>query len=286
MAGLRCFNDTCVDLAVVLTLATVCILVYDTFMKYFSVLFFALACIGAGCATTVAPRPVPVPIPAPVPGPVACTMEAKQCPDGSYVGRTGPKCEFTPCPTIQPSSTEGRVCSGSSDKSCGSGYECSQDCGPPVARESDPTPGYSCHIAGKPRMCPICLASNTMIATPEGEVNVKNMNSGMRVWTLNAHGDRVAGTVIRISSTSVPKMHQVVHLVLSNQRQVWVSPGHPTVSGSPVGDLRPGDAYDGATVVSVDQVPYWDDRTYDLLTDGATGAYWANGILLGSTLLR
>lgn len=29
--------------------------------------------------------------------PVACTMDAKQCPDGSYVGRTGPKCEFI-CP--------------------------------------------------------------------------------------------------------------------------------------------------------------------------------------------
>ncbi len=31
--------------------------------------------------------------------PVACTMEAKLCPDGSYVGRTGPKCEFTACPS-------------------------------------------------------------------------------------------------------------------------------------------------------------------------------------------
>lgn len=29
---------------------------------------------------------------------VMCTMEAKQCPDGSYVGRTGPSCEFAPCP--------------------------------------------------------------------------------------------------------------------------------------------------------------------------------------------
>lgn len=29
---------------------------------------------------------------------VYCTREALQCPDGSYVGRTGPKCEFTPCP--------------------------------------------------------------------------------------------------------------------------------------------------------------------------------------------
>lgn len=32
--------------------------------------------------------------------PVACTMEAKQCSDGSYVGRTGPKCEFAACPAV------------------------------------------------------------------------------------------------------------------------------------------------------------------------------------------
>lgn len=31
-------------------------------------------------------------------GMVACTEEAKECPDGSYVGRTGPKCEFEACP--------------------------------------------------------------------------------------------------------------------------------------------------------------------------------------------
>jgi hypothetical protein len=28
---------------------------------------------------------------------VACTMDAKQCPDGSYVGRTGPSCQFESC---------------------------------------------------------------------------------------------------------------------------------------------------------------------------------------------
>ena len=30
--------------------------------------------------------------------PVACTMEAKICSDGSSFGRTGPKCEFALCP--------------------------------------------------------------------------------------------------------------------------------------------------------------------------------------------
>jgi len=29
--------------------------------------------------------------------PVACTMEARMCPDGSFVGRSGPNCEFK-CP--------------------------------------------------------------------------------------------------------------------------------------------------------------------------------------------
>ncbi|MFA6099321.1 MAG: TspO/MBR family protein [Patescibacteria group bacterium] len=32
-------------------------------------------------------------------GGVACTMEAKLCPDGSAVGRTGPNCEFAACPS-------------------------------------------------------------------------------------------------------------------------------------------------------------------------------------------
>jgi plastocyanin len=29
---------------------------------------------------------------------VACTSDAKQCPDGSSVGRVAPNCEFAPCP--------------------------------------------------------------------------------------------------------------------------------------------------------------------------------------------
>jgi hypothetical protein len=29
---------------------------------------------------------------------IACTMDAKICPDGSGVGRSGPNCEFAPCP--------------------------------------------------------------------------------------------------------------------------------------------------------------------------------------------
>lgn len=39
-------------------------------------------------------------VPLPPVAPVVCTMDAKECPDGSFVGRTGPRCEFAACPGV------------------------------------------------------------------------------------------------------------------------------------------------------------------------------------------
>lgn len=55
--------------------------------------------------------PVPMPsvdleIP---PGEAMCTQEAMACPDGSYVSRTGPNCEFAPCPGSEGSAVDGSV---------------------------------------------------------------------------------------------------------------------------------------------------------------------------------
>ncbi len=49
---------------------------------------------------------------------VFCTQEAKQCPDGSYVGRSGPKCEFAKCPD------KVTVCGGIAGLKCPTGYNC------------------------------------------------------------------------------------------------------------------------------------------------------------------
>ncbi|MFH0834776.1 MAG: hypothetical protein V1881_00335 [Candidatus Micrarchaeota archaeon] len=59
-------------------------------------------CWTAYVATQLAFAPpfVPSPTPSASPSPIACTMEAETCPDGSSVGRTGPNCEFAPCPSI------------------------------------------------------------------------------------------------------------------------------------------------------------------------------------------
>lgn len=37
---------------------------------------------------------------------VFCTLDAQVCPDGSYVGRVPPSCEFAPCPEADASEQE------------------------------------------------------------------------------------------------------------------------------------------------------------------------------------
>ncbi len=137
---------------------------------------------------------------------------------------------------------------------------------------------------GEPLNCPICLARGVVISTPNGPVAVQDVRVGMTVWTTDRTGHRVRATVLRIGRTPVPATHMVVRLVLADGRTVLVSPGHPTPDGSRVGDLRAGQSFEGTRVVSARRVAYAGGFTYDLLPSGATGTYFANGVLLGSTL--
>ena len=134
--------------------------------------------------------------------------------------------------------------------------------------------------------CPICLAASTLIATPRGPVLVTDLRVGMVVWTQAADGSRVAAAVVAVGSMEAPPGHEMVHVVLADGRELLVSPGHQTADGRAIGSLRAGDALDGSTVVSADRVPYTGGKTYDILPAGATGHYWANGILMSSTLVQ
>jgi hypothetical protein len=80
-----------------------------------------------------------------------------------------------------------------------------------------------------------------------------------------------------------PPGHFVVHLVLADGRSVYASPSHPTADGRRIGALRPGDPLDGGLVMATHLVPYVGD-TWDLLPAGSAHVYWADGILLKSTL--
>ena len=136
-----------------------------------------------------------------------------------------------------------------------------------------------------PPACPICLAASTLIATPNGSVRVTDVRVGTIVWTQAVDGSRVAVPVVEVGSMDAPIGHHMVHLVLADGRQLLVSPGHRTADGRQAGDLRAGDQLDGSTITTWELVPYAGGRTYDLLPAGATGFYWANGILLSSTLI-
>jgi len=133
-------------------------------------------------------------------------------------------------------------------------------------------------------ICPKCLAADTRIDTPDGWVLVQTVKPGDRVWTLDAMGHRVSVLVLKTSATPVSLEHRVVHLVLSDGREVWVSPGHPTADGRTVRELEANGTYDGSQIKSSELIPYQQHQTYDLLPAGNTGFYWANGILLASTL--
>jgi hypothetical protein len=130
----------------------------------------------------------------------------------------------------------------------------------------------------------ICLSFDTLISTPEGNVPITDLRPGMSVFTLDMDGNKAIMPIELVSKVSVPDSHIVCHLILSDGRELFVSGGHPTADDREISVLNPGDILDGAKLTSTEKVKYSGGYTYDLLPAGDTGIYWANGVLLGSTL--
>lgn len=137
--------------------------------------------------------------------------------------------------------------------------------------------------AGLRLNCPICLAGNVRIATPDGEIPIAEIDVGMPVWTLDPSGRRVRAVVLQTGHMQAPLGHVVVRLELSDGRTVVASPGHPLLGGGTIGGLALGDRYDGAVVTGATLVPFA-GTTRDLLPSGPSGIYFANGVPLRSTL--
>ncbi len=132
--------------------------------------------------------------------------------------------------------------------------------------------------------CPICLAKGTFIDTPNGAVPVEALQSGDPIWTMDAAGNRVSSAVMQVSHAPAPAAHMVMHIVLADGLELYASPSHPTADGRALGDIAVGNELNGARVITADLVNYTYRYTYDVLPSGDTGVYWANGILLMSTL--
>jgi hypothetical protein len=134
--------------------------------------------------------------------------------------------------------------------------------------------------------CPICLEAGTSIATPYGDVTIALIRAGDVVWTTDSAGRRVPGVVERVVRRPTPGPHLMLQLVLSDGRRLLAAGAHPAADGTYLRQLQPGQGYDGATIISANWVTSTASATFDILPAGPTGTYWANDVLIGSTLER
>jgi hypothetical protein len=113
---------------------------------------------------------------------------------------------------------------------------------------------------------------------------IKNLKSGDLVWTVDRFGHRVKAVIVQKTKRIVSKDHKMAHIVLEDGRELIVSPGHPTIDNEEIGGLKVGQILDKSQIVSIQIMSYKEKYTYDILPSGDTGGYWANNILIGSTL--
>jgi hypothetical protein len=97
------------------------------------------------------------------------------------------------------------------------------------------------------------------------------------------HGSVAAVPVLAIGRIPA-RHHSVQRVVLETGQILEISSPHPTADGRTFGDLRAGDSLDGVAIRDVRTVPYAHPFTYDILPESESGAYFAGGVLVGSTL--
>ncbi len=147
----------------------------------------------------------------------------------------------------------------------------------PKGTECSGLPAYGCFPTGCP--VPICCSYNTRIKTAGIEKNI----SDIKEKDLVISDENKPVNVIKTSKVEV-KNHNVLKITLNDATILELSPGHPTSDGRTVKDLMVGDKIDNRMVIETRLIPYKYKYTYDILPDSKSGNYYANGVLIGSTL--
>jgi hypothetical protein len=127
-----------------------------------------------------------------------------------------------------------------------------------------------------------CASPDTPIATPHGERRIAELRAGDLVYSVDGEEIR-AVPIVRVNRTPVVG-HHVLRVTFENGRFIEMTAGHPLADGRPLSALSPGSELMGSAVASVTRVAYNHTATYDILPDSTTGAYFASGVLIGSTL--
>ena len=132
-----------------------------------------------------------------------------------------------------------------------------------------------------------CLPPSAKISTPIGETPINKLKQGDTVWTVNKKGEKIAVPIRLTNKVKVADTHQMVRIEMADGRKLQVTPGHPSaIVQKTIGEFEIGDTIDGSVIIKKSYIAYKEQYTYDILPQGETGFYWANGILIGSTLTQ
>lgn len=216
------------------------------------------------------------------PPPVCCNgfiiRQNDRCPIGFFPSFCSPNSRNPVkvcCPTSTSSSSSSGNCTpvGSCRGPDGTILPC------PEGTVCSAQPVYQCYPNGCPY--PICLSPDTRIKTNTIQKRVADIKEGDLVLTDNEKPVKV----LKTNKVEV-KNHKILKVTLNDATVLEVSPGHPTADGRLFKDLKWGDSLDKRLVVEIKQILYNYKYTYDILPDSSTGNYYANGVLIGSTLKK
>lgn len=137
---------------------------------------------------------------------------------------------------------------------------------------------------GTPNRCR-CLPGSTQILTSVGNVPIDQLKENDKVLSINSKGEKVEMRIKMVNKVEIVGAHSMVLIELKDGRKLQVSPGHPSsIANKNLGEFIVGEKLEGVSIVKITDISYAEPFTFDILPEGDTGFYWANGILIGSTL--
>lgn len=206
--------------------------------------------------------------------PFNCGSCGNGCDGDQPFCRSG-ECSDPPCDGVQCGA--GTSCCG--NECCGAGQLCCDvTVGPSITGCFDPEFG-TCPTGC---MACVCASPDTPIATPSGERAIAELAVGDLVYSVDDNQIR-AVPIVMVNRVPV-EHHRVLRVTFADGAEFEISGGHPTADGRLLSELFVGDSLDGKLITRVTSVPYRHTHTYDILPESSTGAYFASGVLVGSTL--
>ncbi len=142
-----------------------------------------------------------------------------------------------------------------------------------------------------------CMPNTARILSSRGEIQIDNIQIGDSVYTFNYFHGKIMEPIIQVNKILVQKDYIMTKITLEDGRCIQASPKHPIpiekdyLNSSKTqyeellfSEIKIGDYVDNSRVSSIELVNYNGGFTYDILPAGESGYYWADGILVGSTL--